>query len=161
MQLKVFVKLKKTIKTLSSGQKTQKNPKKNQKNPKKTKKTHCAGFFLKPGFFQPWCCLLQGFWQLTEKNPKNCHNNFYWWDGETSVQNDADPDPTFHFDADLGQDSGSRSYHMIYRRWNTRIFFYFYSHHHQSTLFYISRQRHRCHNFQYFGHYFEIFWKKV
>jgi hypothetical protein len=37
MHLKVFVKLKKTLKTLSSGQKklkkTQKNPKKKQKNP--------------------------------------------------------------------------------------------------------------------------------
>ncbi len=35
MHLKVFVKLKKNLKTLSSGQKTQKNP----KNPKKPKKT--------------------------------------------------------------------------------------------------------------------------
>jgi hypothetical protein len=56
MHLKVFVKLKKPLKTLSSGQKTQKKPKK-PKNPKKTKKpkkTHWAGFFLKkPGFFQP------------------------------------------------------------------------------------------------------------
>jgi hypothetical protein len=42
MHPKVFVKLKKTLKTLSSGQKTQKNP----------KKTHWAGFFFKkPGFF--------------------------------------------------------------------------------------------------------------
>jgi hypothetical protein len=55
MHLKVFVKLKKTLKTLLSGQKTQKNPKKptkKPKNPKKTKKTHWAGFFFKnPGFF--------------------------------------------------------------------------------------------------------------
>jgi hypothetical protein len=56
MHLKVFVKLKKTLKTLSSGQKTQKNPKKNPKKPKKTqkkpKKNHWAGFFFKkPGFF--------------------------------------------------------------------------------------------------------------
>jgi hypothetical protein len=49
MHLKVFVKLKKALKTLSFGQKTQKNPKKNQKTqkkPKKTQKTHWAGFFL-------------------------------------------------------------------------------------------------------------------
>ncbi len=44
MHLKVFVKLKKNLKTLSSG----------QKNPKKPKKNHWAGFFKKkPGFFQP------------------------------------------------------------------------------------------------------------
>jgi hypothetical protein len=49
MHLKVFVKLKKTLKTLSSGQK---NPKKPKKTPKKPKKTHWAGFFLKKtGFF--------------------------------------------------------------------------------------------------------------
>jgi hypothetical protein len=43
MHVKVFVKLKKTLKTLSSGQK---NPKKNPQ------KTHWAGFFFfKPGFF--------------------------------------------------------------------------------------------------------------
>jgi hypothetical protein len=58
MHLKVFVKLKKTLKTLASGQKTQKNPKKpkkNQKNPKKPKKTQKNPlgwvFFKKPGFF--------------------------------------------------------------------------------------------------------------
>jgi hypothetical protein len=38
MHLKVFVKLKKTLKILSSGQKTQKNPKKPKKKPKKPKK---------------------------------------------------------------------------------------------------------------------------
>ena len=41
MHLKVFVKLKKTLKTLSSGQK---NPKKHKK--KKPKKKHWAGFFF-------------------------------------------------------------------------------------------------------------------
>ena len=51
MHLKVFVKLKKTLKPSRLGKKTQKT----QKNPKKPKKTHWAGFFLKnPGFFQPW-----------------------------------------------------------------------------------------------------------
>jgi hypothetical protein len=50
MHLKVFVKLKKTLLTLSSGQKNPKKPKKNQKTqkkPKKPKKTHWAGFFFK------------------------------------------------------------------------------------------------------------------
>jgi hypothetical protein len=50
MHLKVFVKLKKTLKTLSSGPKkpknTPKNQKKKKKNPKKPK-THWAGFFKK------------------------------------------------------------------------------------------------------------------
>jgi hypothetical protein len=39
MHLKVFVKLKKTLKTLSSGQNNPKKTKKTQKTPKKTKKT--------------------------------------------------------------------------------------------------------------------------
>ncbi len=55
MHLKVFMKLEKTRKTLSSGQKNPKKPKKpkkTQKNPKKPKKTHWAGLFKKkPGFF--------------------------------------------------------------------------------------------------------------
>jgi hypothetical protein len=55
MHLKVFVKLKKTLKTLSSGQKTQKKPKKTQKTPKNpTKpKKKPMGWVLKkkPGFF--------------------------------------------------------------------------------------------------------------
>jgi hypothetical protein len=54
MHLKVFVKLKKTLKTLSSGQKYPKKPKKTQKNQKKPKKPTGLGFFFKnPGFFQP------------------------------------------------------------------------------------------------------------
>jgi hypothetical protein len=52
MHLKVFVKLKKTLKTLSSGQKNPKKPKKTQKNPKKKQKTPLGWVFLKkPGFF--------------------------------------------------------------------------------------------------------------
>jgi hypothetical protein len=50
MHLKVFVKLKKTLKTLSSGQKNPKNTKKKPKNPKKTKKAPknpLGWFFLK------------------------------------------------------------------------------------------------------------------
>jgi hypothetical protein len=58
MHLKVFVKLKKNLKTLSSGQKktkkTQKNPKKPkkpQKNQKKPKNPLGWVFLKKPGFF--------------------------------------------------------------------------------------------------------------
>jgi hypothetical protein len=54
MYSKVFVKLKKKPKTLSSGQKNPKKPKKTQKPPKKPKNPTGLGFFLKkPGFFQP------------------------------------------------------------------------------------------------------------
>jgi hypothetical protein len=54
MHLKVFVKLKKTLKTLSSGQKNPKKTKKPQKT-KKPKKTRWAGLKKKKtGFFQPW-----------------------------------------------------------------------------------------------------------
>ncbi len=61
MHLKVFVKQKKALKALSSGQKTKKKPKKTKKN----KKTHWAGFFLKPGFFfQPWRGHLKGNYDL-------------------------------------------------------------------------------------------------
>jgi hypothetical protein len=58
MHLKVFVKLKNTLKTPSSGQKNPKKPKKTQKtqkNPKKPKKTQKNPlgwvFLKKPGFF--------------------------------------------------------------------------------------------------------------
>jgi hypothetical protein len=54
MHLKVFVKLKKTLKILSSGQKNPKKYKKNQKTQKNPKKPTGLGFFKKkPGFFQP------------------------------------------------------------------------------------------------------------
>jgi hypothetical protein len=64
MHLKVFVKLnKKTLKTLSFGQKPKKKPKK-QKN----KKTHWAGFFLKkPGFFPT--LTIEAWTGLALKNP--------------------------------------------------------------------------------------------
>jgi hypothetical protein len=58
MHLKVFLKLKKTLKTLSCGQ-IYKKPQKNQKTKKPPKKKNPLGWFLKkkkPGFFQP--CLL-------------------------------------------------------------------------------------------------------
>ncbi len=49
MQLKVLVKLEKTLKTSRLGKKNQKKPKKPKK---KTKTTHWAGFLKKnPGFF--------------------------------------------------------------------------------------------------------------
>jgi hypothetical protein len=52
MHLKVFLKLKKNPKTLSSGQKKPKKPKKTQK----TQKNPLGWVFLKKkqGFFQPW-----------------------------------------------------------------------------------------------------------
>jgi hypothetical protein len=54
MNIKVFLKLKKTLKTLSSGQKrAKKNPKKPRKTKKKPKETHWAGFKKKPGFSNP------------------------------------------------------------------------------------------------------------
>jgi hypothetical protein len=52
MHLKVFVKLKKTLKTRGLDEKTQKtlkNPKKQKKQ--KNKKTHWAGFFFKNRVF--------------------------------------------------------------------------------------------------------------
>jgi hypothetical protein len=55
MHLKVFVKLKNTLKTPSSRQKNPKKPKKNPKNPKKTKKKKKKptrlGFFKKTRVF--------------------------------------------------------------------------------------------------------------
>jgi hypothetical protein len=61
MHLKVFVKLKKALKTLSSGQKNPKNPK-NPKKPKKPKKAHWAGFKKKTRVFSnpgTWVALRQ------------------------------------------------------------------------------------------------------
>jgi hypothetical protein len=51
MHLKVFVKLKKALKTLSYGKKKPKNPKKTKKNPKNP--LGWFFFFKNPGFFQP------------------------------------------------------------------------------------------------------------
>jgi hypothetical protein len=53
MHLKVFLKLKKPEK-LSLPVKYINKTKKNKKNKKKPEKTHWAGFFLNPGFLQPW-----------------------------------------------------------------------------------------------------------
>ncbi len=39
-------------------------------------------------------------------------------------------------------------------------FYYFCSRQCQLTLFYLSHQCHRCHNFQFFGPAYWIFWKK-
>jgi hypothetical protein len=64
-------------------------------------------------------------------------------------------DPTFHFHAD--PESRSRPYpklvsHMLDNQNSLKISY--------QCLFYISRQRHRRFNFQYFGQYIEIFWIK-
>ncbi len=40
---------------------------------------------------------------------------------------------------------------VLYVLENLKIFFYFCSRQCQFTLFYLSRQRHRCHNFRYSG----------
>jgi hypothetical protein len=62
---------------------------------------------------------------------------------------DADPDPMLHFDADPGS----------YTCWKVRNFSFTFIHQQgpgQLTLQYLSRQRHRLHNAQYFGQYIEI-----
>jgi hypothetical protein len=53
MHLKVFVKLKKTLKTLLSGQKTPKKPKKNQTTQKKPNKNTGLGLKKKRVFSNP------------------------------------------------------------------------------------------------------------
>jgi hypothetical protein len=67
MHLKVFVKLKKTLKNLSSGQKNPKNPKKT-KNPKKPKKpkNSLGWFFFKKNrvFSNPVTNTFEGHEQL-------------------------------------------------------------------------------------------------
>ncbi len=57
----------------------------------------------------------------------------------------ADPDlnPTFHFGADPDPVPIPS-----FARAGKSFFFYIYSQHCQSTLFYLSRLRHRCHAFQ-------------
>jgi hypothetical protein len=52
MHSKVFLKLRKPLKTLSSGQ-IYKKPKKTQTPPQKKKNTTGLFFFINPGFFQP------------------------------------------------------------------------------------------------------------
>ncbi len=57
--------------------------------------------------------------------------------------------------------SRSASYPKFYTCWKIRKhFFYIYSQKFQPALFCVSRQRYRCHDFQYFRQYNEIFWKK-
>jgi hypothetical protein len=82
MHLKVFLKLKKTLKSLISyGQiykKTKKNPKKpkktqklkKKKKPQKNEKTHWAGFFFKPWFF-PTLPMLGSCPQADELEPRH------------------------------------------------------------------------------------------
>jgi hypothetical protein len=60
---------------------------------------------------------------------------------------DSDPQPTFHFDAEQNPDSDSTpSFTYV----GKSDFFYIYSQQCQFTLFYLSRQCYRCHNFQFF-----------
>jgi hypothetical protein len=75
MHLKVFVKLKKTLKTLSSGQKTQTNPK-TQKKPTKPKKPTGLVFLKKNRVFS---------------NPALKHINFDF-NSDPAFFSDVDPD---------------------------------------------------------------------
>ncbi len=54
---------------------------------------------------------------------------------------DADPDPTFHFEADPNPTP------KIVGKSENKLFFDFHSLHCHSKLFHISLQRHRCHIF--------------
>jgi hypothetical protein len=56
----------------------------------------------------------------------------------------AIPDPTFYFDADPDPDS----VHMLEIRKKLGVFIYSNA---RFTWFYLSPDRHRCHNFQHFG----------
>ncbi len=69
---------------------------------------------------------------------------------------DADPDPIFHFDADPDSDRDPNRSFFVGKSW----FLNFYLQ--QSLICFIFFVRcQRCHDFHYFGHYIEIFWKKV
>ncbi len=69
----------------------------------------------------------------------------------------SDPDPTFHFDADPYPDPYPTT-KVLHVNGNQNYFFTFI--HRASLQFYLSLQRQRGHNFQYFGQFIEIFWKK-
>jgi hypothetical protein len=69
-----------------------------------------------------------------------------------SASFDADPDPTFYFDAYPAPDS-TPSFTLA----GKSKFFFFYSQQCKVTLFF---SRHWCNNFHYFGKHLEIFWKK-
>ncbi len=70
MHLKVFVKLKNTLKTPSSGQKNPKKTKKPKKTQKKPKKPTGLGFFLKPGFFPTLISTYASLQKNTRKGSK-------------------------------------------------------------------------------------------
>jgi hypothetical protein len=70
----------------------------------------------------------------------------------------ADPDPTFHYETNSDPDP-TPSFTHVGKYGNNS--FDFYSQQCQSTLLYLSRQRYRSHNFNYFGQCIEILWKKV
>ncbi len=67
---------------------------------------------------------------------------------------DPDTDLPFYFDTDQYLDP-TRGFRHVEKK----PFLYFVSQQCHPTLFYLSRQRHRCHNFHYFEHNIEIFWK--
>ncbi len=82
------------------------------------------------------------------------HAHFCFMVVPNSVVDRVDPDPIFYFDADLDPNPDPS---WIYTQVGKK---FFYSQQWQSTLFYLSHQCHRFHNFQYFGQHIEIFWKK-
>jgi hypothetical protein len=87
-----------------------------------------------------------------------------------NLQTDADPDPqhfvdqyhadsdmdsAFRFYADPEPDPDPRFTHVGI----SELFLYFFHSGASLHCFYLSLQRHRCHNFQYFGENIEICWK--
>jgi hypothetical protein len=67
MHPKVLVKLKKSLKTLSSGQKNPKKPKKNQKTPPQKKNPLGWVFLKKPGFFPTLVSFSRNYGSLGER----------------------------------------------------------------------------------------------
>jgi hypothetical protein len=93
MHPKVFVKLKKNLKTLSSGRKIPKKTKKTQKTQKKPKKTTGLGFFLNPGFFcypafKYLHCLCKNSTSFKSDQRFGICKDPHWFDSL-----DPDPDP--------------------------------------------------------------------
>jgi len=71
---------------------------------------------------------------------------------------DSDPDPTFHFDADVSPDAYPRfivymDHYPCFILVGNQNFLNSKSRKYQFTLFYLSFLRLRCQNFYNFGHY--------
>jgi hypothetical protein len=68
------------------------------------------------------------------------------------------PDPTFHFDVDPDFDLDPEPAPSFTHIRGNQNFFGLYSQPCQSTLLHLSCHGHRCHNFEHFVHYIDIFW---